>query len=60
MLKKKGLLDWFWGEAVITVVYLLNRGTVQGSEWHDAVRGLAWQVAGGALAGNLRLHRLCA
>jgi hypothetical protein len=25
MLKQKGLLDWFWGEAVITAVYLLNR-----------------------------------
>jgi hypothetical protein len=25
MLKQKGLLGWFWGEAVITAVYLLNR-----------------------------------
>jgi hypothetical protein len=25
MLKQKGLPDWFWGEAVITVIYLLNR-----------------------------------
>jgi hypothetical protein len=25
MIKQKGLLDWFWGEAVVTVVYLLNR-----------------------------------
>jgi hypothetical protein len=25
MLKQKGLLGWFWREAVITAVYLLNR-----------------------------------
>jgi hypothetical protein len=25
MLKAKGLPGWFWGEAVITAVYLLNR-----------------------------------
>jgi transposase InsO family protein len=25
MLKEKGLLGWFWGEAVMTAVYLLNR-----------------------------------
>jgi hypothetical protein len=24
MLKAKGLSGWFWGEAVTTVVYLLN------------------------------------
>jgi hypothetical protein len=25
MIKQKGLPGWFWGEAVITAVYLLNR-----------------------------------
>jgi hypothetical protein len=25
MMKQKGLPGWFWGEAVVTVVYLLNR-----------------------------------
>jgi hypothetical protein len=25
MLKEKGLSGWFWGEAVLTAVYLLNR-----------------------------------
>lgn len=25
LLKAKGLLGWFWGEAVQTAVYLLNR-----------------------------------
>jgi hypothetical protein len=25
MLKAKNLLGWFWGEAVTTAVYLLNR-----------------------------------
>jgi hypothetical protein len=25
MLKEKGLPDWFWGEAVLTTIYLLNR-----------------------------------
>jgi hypothetical protein len=25
LLKAKNLPSWFWGEAIITVVYLLNR-----------------------------------
>jgi hypothetical protein len=25
MLKEKWLLGWFWGEVVMTIVYLLNR-----------------------------------
>jgi hypothetical protein len=41
MLKAKGLLRWFWGEAVNTVVYVLNRcptksvdGMILFEVWH--------------------------
>jgi hypothetical protein len=30
MLKAKGLPNWFWGEAVQTVVYVLNRAPIKG------------------------------
>jgi transposase InsO family protein len=42
MLKAMAILDWFWGEAMATVVYILNRSLTQSIEgrtlyevWHD-------------------------
>jgi hypothetical protein len=40
LLKAKTLLGWFWGEAVTTVVYLLNRvptKSVQGQTLFEAL-----------------------
>jgi hypothetical protein len=39
LLKSKNLLGWLWGEAVATVVYLLNRAPTRGVEGKTPFEG---------------------
>jgi transposase InsO family protein len=46
LVKQRGMLAVFWGEAVVMAVYILNRSPTK-AQRQDAVRGLAWAQAGG-------------
>jgi len=58
MLKAKELPGVFWGEAVTTVVYLLNRSSsksVGGGQ--DSLRALDWESTWRPPPENVRVHR---
>jgi transposase InsO family protein len=57
LLKQKGMPAVFWGEVVVTAVYILN-GSPTKSQRQDAVRGLAWAQADGLSSTGLRLPRV--
>ena len=42
MMKAKKMLAEFWGEAVTTAVFILNRAPTKIPEGQDTVRGFAW------------------
>jgi hypothetical protein len=59
MLKAKGLPGMFWGEAVATAVYVLNRSTSKGCWWEDALRAVDREHAGRAAPAHDRVCGSC-
>lgn len=50
-MKAKGMPGRFWGEAVTTAVFLLNRSL-------DAVRSMARRTPSRSLPAHIRMHRV--
>ena len=57
MLKAKELPGVFWGEAVTTAVYLLNRSSSKSLGGQDSLRALDWESTRRPPPENVRVHR---